>query len=52
MGITHAATTTTTAVIHINQSLTTVGARTTTTVIELTGIISIITTATKDDRVV
>ena len=46
MGITRVATTTTTAVIHLTERLTTVGGRTTTAVIELTSIISI-TTATK-----
>ena len=46
MGITPAATTTTTAVIHITERRTTVGGRTTEG-IELTSIISIITTATK-----
>jgi hypothetical protein len=46
MGITRVATTTTTAVIHLTERLTTVGGRTTTGVIELTSTISI-PTATK-----
>ena len=52
MGITRVATTTTTAVIHLTERLTTVGGRTTTGVIELTSIIGIITTATKNGRMV
>ena len=51
MGITHAATTTITAVIHITERITLDG-RTTTAAIELTSIISIITTATKADGLV
>ena len=47
MGITRVATTTTTAVIQLTERLTTLDGRTTTAAIELTGIISIITTATK-----
>ena len=47
MGITPAATTATTAVIHLTARLTTLDGRTTTAAIELTSIISIITTATK-----
>src|SRR5580765_4314500 len=47
MGITPAATTTTTAVIHITEHLTTLDGRTTTAAIDLTSIISVITTATK-----
>jgi hypothetical protein len=51
MGITRAATAIM-AVIHITERVTTLGARTTTAAIELTGIISIITTATKADELV
>jgi hypothetical protein len=47
MGITRAATTATTAVIHITERITILGDRTTTEAIDLTSIISIITTATK-----
>ena len=52
MGITHAVTTTTTAVIRLTGRLTTLGGHTTTAAIELTSIISIITTATKADGLV
>ena len=47
MGITRAATTATTAVIHITERITILGGRTTTEAIDLTNIIRIITTATK-----
>ena len=47
IAITRAATTTTTAVIHLTERLTTVDGRTIIGAIELTNIISIITTATK-----
>ena len=52
MGITRVATTTTTAVIRLTGRLTTLGGRTTTAGVELTSIISIITTATKADWLV
>ena len=52
MGITRAATTTTTVVIHLTGRLTTLGDRTTTAAIDLASIISIITTATKADGLV
>ena len=52
MGITRAATTTTTAVIHLTERLTTLDGRTTTAAVALTSIISIITTATKADGLV
>ena len=52
MGITHAATTTTTAVIRLTGRLTTLGGHTTTVANDLTGIISIITTAIKADGLV
>jgi len=47
MGITRAATTTTTAVIHLTERITILGGRTTTAAIDIRSITSIITTATK-----